>query len=830
MKRALLASTVAFSAAVPAFAQQAMPQADVAQSAASGGSAGVEDIIVTAQRRAETSQKAAIAINVVSTADLKQAGVVTATTLNAAVPALLVTKAGGATTSFYIRGVGNFTSNAYADPSIAFNLDGVYLGRPTSTTGAFFDLERIEVLKGPQGTLYGRNATGGAINVIPVKPRLGERSANIGFGVGNFSSVDAEAAINVPLGDTTALRVAGTAVNNGGYNDDGTNDEVGQAIRVQLLTEFSSDFSVRLAGDYSHQGGVGPGASYNGVYHFAPGAPAAAQAIPGYVYDPAPAALGPYSGLLSPAARAYQSQFVIGGTFNNPDPISTPYVNNNYWGLNAEVNLNTGLGQFTFIPAYRESKLDSNFNGPSFAAGIVNEKDKQFSSELRLAGKSIGPVDWLIGAYYFDEKIKARYTFSQNVVNVYQDLDVATKSYAAFGRLVFNATDKFRLIAGGRYTKDKKNFDVTGDTLFNICTTPGGPGGPGTCFGGPSVAPAVSLDALNASLAGTGLLTPLFPGAPGIVIPNGPPVKYGTRGNILFDTRLVINPKASFSRFTYKLGAEYDIAPASLLYVTYETGYHSGGFSVSQSHPTFEPEFITALTVGSKNRFFANKVQLNIEGFLWKYRNQQVSHFGFESDGSTNFFTENLGRSTIKGVDVDLQVRAARNTLLRGSVQVLDNKIDSFVYYLPFGGTNLPPVTGCPYTAPVAVGATVNYKVDCGGSPGYNSPKLSLNGGIEQTFEMADNKLVLRADARYRSNRVIGFERLAQQNSGSDTTVDVSATFGDRDDKWAVTGFVRNLTDKAAATIAQYGGSTGGSVSTIYTPPRTYGLRAAYKF
>lgn len=823
-KRLLFSAALAF-AADSASTVCAQVAAGPGQARPQGGS-GLSEIVVTAQRKTESAQKAAIPIDVISTASLKQAGVVTATTLNAAAPSLIVTKAGGANTSFYVRGVGNFTSNAYADPSIAFNVDGVYLGRPTSTTGTFFDLDRVEILKGPQGTLYGRNATGGAINVIPTKPKIGENSGYLSLGYGSFRAVDGEAAVNVALGGSTAFRLSGKVVHDKGYNADGTNDEVGHAIRAQVLTVVSPSLRVRIAGDYSHQGGNGPGASYNGVYGFAPGAPPAAQAIPAYIYTPAPAGLGPYAGLLSPAARAYQSGFVIGGTFNNPSPLSRPYVDNDYWGVNEEINLDSPIGKFTLIPAYRESKLHVNFNGPSFLGGLVAEKDKQFSSELRLEGMPAGPLEWLLGAYYFDESIRSKYTFSQYIVNVYQDLSVGTKSYAGFGRAVFHVGDRFRLIAGGRYTNDDKRFDVVGDTTFNICTTPP-PSGAG-CFGGPSVPLATSLADLNR--LGAGQFSPLFPGAPAVIVPNGPPVHFGTAGNIAFDNRLVAAPRAAFNRFTYKLGAEFDVGPASLLYLTYETGYHSGGFSVSQSHPTFQPEYITALTLGSKNRFFDNKAQFNVELFRWKYRNQQVSHFGFEADGSTNFFTENLGRSTISGVDADLQFKATPTTLLHGSVQYLHNKIDSFVFYLPFGGTNLPPVVGCPYAGNVAVGATLNYRIDCSGQAGYNSPEWSINSGIEKTVYLDQLKLVMRGDVRYRSSRITGFERLAQQNSGADTTVDLSATLGDRNDRRTLTGYIRNLTDAHAAVATQYSGSTGGSVSTIYAQPRAFGLRASVKY
>ena len=244
-------SAPAMSTPVPLAAQEAAP--DVAQSHSLAGPApssdakgGLADIIVTAQRRAETAQRAAVAIDVVSPQELTRAGVVTATMLNATVPALTVQQGGGANTTFFVRGVGNFTNNGYSDPAIAFNLDGIYLGRPTSTTGTFFDLERIEVLKGPQGTLYGRNATGGAINVIPAKPRLGERSLSVSGSFGNYDAIDAEAAANLPIGDNAAIRIAGKVVDRKGYNEDGTSDEVGQAVRAQLLIKPSPAVSIRL--------------------------------------------------------------------------------------------------------------------------------------------------------------------------------------------------------------------------------------------------------------------------------------------------------------------------------------------------------------------------------------------------------------------------------------------------------------------------------------------------------------------------------------------------------------------------------------------------------
>ena len=820
MKKIFLFTSCALGGltAFPAQAQQAQPVAAVS------ADAGIAEIVVTAQRKEESAQKAAIAIDVVSAAELANAGVVTSTTLNTAVPSLYVAKGGGANTSYFIRGVGNFTNNGFSDPAVAFNLDGVYLGRPTSTTGTFYDLERIEVLKGPQGTLYGRNATGGAINILPSKPKLGQFSGYGAVGYGRFNAFDAEAAINAPLGKSVAIRLSGKYVDSEGFNRDGTGDEKGEAFRAQIYAEPSPDFNIRLAGDYSRNRGIGPGASFDGTVAFSPGAAASATAPANYVFRPAPATLGPREGLLTDAARAYQSTFVIGGAFISPAALARPYLNNTAWGIMAEANLQSPIGTFTVIPAYRKAKVDNLFNGPAFRAGLVAEDDEQYSVEARLVGKAIGPVDWLVGGYWFNEKVIGQNAFNQYVVTAFQSFTSKTESLAAFGRLTFNLSDRVRLVGGARYTSDRKNFQGGGITLVDTCTRAAPPAGPG-CFGGPSLPVALTYADLARVIPAADIPAGL-PTLPGPA--NARP--YGAFGNILFFGPVNISQPINNGQFTYRLAAEFDLGPSSLLYASYETGYRSGGYSVSAGRESYGPEFLSAATVGLKSRFFNNRVQLNIEAFYWKYRDQQVSHFGLDALGGNSFFTENIGRSTIKGIDIDFQFKPARQTLLRGSVQYLDNQLDSFVYNTARTATSLPPVVGCAYAPGVdSIGRNV-YIVDCSGKSGYNSPKWAINAGIEQGIDLGDYLITLNLDGRYRSNRVTGFEYLAQQNSGSDFTADASVTFGAENERWGITAWVRNLTDRTVPVFTQFAGSTGNNVSTVYQPPRSYGVRARLNF
>ena len=772
---------------------------------------GLSDIIITAQRRSESLQRAAVAVDVVSASDLAATGVVTAATLNAAVPSLTVQQGGGANATFFVRGVGNFTNNGYSDPAVAFNLDGVYLGRPTSTTGTFFDLDRIEVLKGPQGTLYGRNATGGAINVIPARPKLGVTSTAVQLGYGNYDARDIEAATNVPIGSRAALRVAGKIVDRDGYNDDGTSDEKGQAVRAQLLVEPTDTLSVRISADYSHQGGFGPGSSYIGIEQFSPGTPATATSPANYTFQPSN--LGPYTGLLSPAARAFFAQQVIPGSFINPAPLRTPFLDNHYWGLAGDISLDTGIGTFTLVPAIRRSKLDLLFNGPSFQGSRNREKDEQGSVELRLQGKRVGIFDWLAGLYYFDESVAGKYAINQYQITSFQDFTSKTKSYAAFGRATANLTETLRIVAGGRYTRDDKTFSGAVQTLVELCTNNPPPAGSG-CFGGPSLPVVDRLDQV--------------PGAPTAPGPMNA-VPFGGAGNIIFYIPNQVDATFDKGRFTYRIAAEYDLAPRSLLYASFETGYRSGGFSTAVGRETFQPEYVDAYTVGSKNRFFDNRLQLNIEGFYWKYRNQQVSHFGLDGTGNSNFFTENIGRSTLKGFDIETQLLATPDTLLSATIQYLDSRVDRFTFFTPRGPTALPPVTGCG-VSPTDQGGVAVYAIDCAGKRGFNAPRWSINTGVDQTIPLDMLKIVVSGQARYRSNSVIGFDYLPQQTTGSNWTLDAAMTFGDRDDRWSITGFVRNITDNAVPTFAQYADTTANSLSSTYAPPRTFGGRVAYKF
>lgn len=234
--------------------------------------AGLSEITVTAQRREESLQDAALPIDALSPDQLTRQGVESAQDLGRISPSLGANAGGGPLTSLFVRGVGALTVNSLQDSGVAQNYDGVYLGRSSSAAGLnFYDMERVELLKGPQGTLYGRNATGGVLNYIPKKPELGEIGGYVQGSYGNFDAFAVQGAVNLPVADTVAFRVAGSHQDRDGFNDDGTSDLDAQSVRAQLLFEPSNRFNARFAVDHTEVGGKGVSGSLLGFFGTAPG-------------------------------------------------------------------------------------------------------------------------------------------------------------------------------------------------------------------------------------------------------------------------------------------------------------------------------------------------------------------------------------------------------------------------------------------------------------------------------------------------------------------------------------------------------------------------------
>lgn len=413
---------------------------------AGNGASPIQDIIVTAERREQSLQDSSLSLQVLSADQLEKSNLTQASDLNTLVPGLQI-GGGGNSPQIYIRGVGDFAASALSNPAVAVNIDGIYIGRPQAVNSQFYDLARVEVLKGPQGTLYGRNASGGAINLISNRPSLNGIEGYIGATYGNYDNKQLEGAINLPLGETLAARFAFQAVDRDGYLSDGTDDDQRIAGRLRVLWEPNAAISLLLNADYAKEDGKGPG----------------------YVMLPTPAGTDKWTSTSSPEANAaLAAQPPIG--FLLPPTVDDSFRDNEFWNLSAEFNADLGFATLTVLPAYRHSEYAER----NYPAGLRNtfpgNTAKQVSVETRL-GNSSERLDWVIGGYFYDEKQDSEQQIYQGTFQDSVTLALPRiRSYAAFGQATFSVTNKLRLIGGLRYTYERN--ELSGQLLTYVPAFP----------------------------------------------------------------------------------------------------------------------------------------------------------------------------------------------------------------------------------------------------------------------------------------------------------------------------------------------------------------------
>jgi len=438
------ASATALALGTQAHGQTASPQAGTAE--VRKGS--LTDIIVTATRRSQSVQKASVAITVLGASELARAGVTRAADLSGILPGVEV-GSGGGPVQIYIRGVGTTATNGLAEGAVAFNLDGIYISRPTAINNVFYDVSRVEVLTGPQGTLYGKNATGGAINVITNDPTTTKFSGSESLEFGDYGLLVNEASLNIPLSDQLALRGAFSFARHDGYLSDGTDDENNVAGRVKALIKPNEDVRIVLAADFSGTYGRGDGAVVHPAIN--PSNPWEAESSPatndllafsplGGSYPHSPfAPIGPY-GLLAPITNNISQ-------------------NNRQWGLSSDITWNLGFGTLTSLTGYRQDPASYTTYIPGFYVRDI-ETDSQVSQEFRLNGQ-YGRFKWVVGAYYFNENQDfSLYDNAGIVSSGLLSVPVLTdNSYAGFGELTYSVLPTLRIILGDRYTRELKTID-----------------------------------------------------------------------------------------------------------------------------------------------------------------------------------------------------------------------------------------------------------------------------------------------------------------------------------------------------------------------------------
>ena len=627
-KPALLAASV--SAALRGAAQaQGVP------SAGDAAEGQIQEVVVTAQRTASLESRTPVAMTVLTGDQLRQAGIDQPSALGARLPNIHLDGA-PAGLKITIRGVTNADTTEKGDPSAAFMVDGIVLPRPQLQELSFYDVDRIEVLRGPQGTLYGRNTTAGAINVITNAPGR-QLEGTVGVELGDYASRKLNAMLNLPVNDALALRAAMAANRHDSYliNGQGTpyelgldRDDLSARLSARLALGATAALLLRLDHSTTHDNSDSIVPDTNFYHGVASGQPT--------WYD-ASTEQRLTNGFVPPNTRPEQG-----------------YHRKHTTGLSAELTWDLGPATVTWLGAHRRFDNDILFNyyyrvKPGFAIGVhqtYNGSNTEDSHELRVATNGNGPVTAQAGLYYFHEQTDSVYRFRDlNLLGlppyyVFPTGPVIARSKAVFGQATWRVTDRLRATAGVRYTNDDKSR--VGSTNFQR---------------GPDFNPATDFKLLNAAALNT-------------------------------------------HKNTWRLGVDYDLTPATFVYATLSTGYKSGGFNdgcqagssalgiacpaavaVPASTLYYQPETLTAREAGLKTRFWQHRASLNVAVFDYDYRNLQLSGVAL-LQGAPRYVTTNAGVASVKGLEADGQLNPSADDRLSYGLTLLDAH---YVRYTPDG-------------------------------------------------------------------------------------------------------------------------------------------------
>ena len=768
----------------------------------------IEVIIVTAQKRAQSIEDVPIAISAYSAETLQVTGIEDIRDLTILSPSLVLTstQSESAGTTARIRGVGTTGDNLGLESSVAVFIDGVYRNRNNVALTDLGDVERIEVLRGPQGTLFGKNASAGLINIITKGPDAEEMHAYTDLSAGNYGYWRLSGGITGPVsGDKLALRLDGTVTQRDGFIDElstGTeyNDRDRYLLRGQLSSQLSDALSLRVIADVAHHD-------------------EACCAAVTWKAGPTAALIGMLGGTVISPARPYDRE-MYANTNRGYDQ------GTDEWGVSAELNWDMGGMTLTSITAYRDwdadRSQDIDFTNADILyrqGGTYGNQFRTFSQELRLAG-SAGSVDWLVGLYYLNEKLDVRDAvrtgpayepFANGLIQagggppgaltlftglapgtVFTDGDGAisddfgqdTDSWAVFTHNIWNLNDKSRITLGLRYTSEDKDMDAAIASDNQACDI---------------IAQRISLGILTGATAQTALRFGCLP---------------------LFSSLVDGNYSATHKddEVTGTLGYAHDFSSGWLGYASYGRGYKAGGFNLDRaglSNPftgtppaasqlEFDPETVDAWEVGAKGMLL-DTVQLNIAAFWNEFDDFQLNAFT-----GTNFVVSNIGGVTSKGVEIEAQTRPLDELTLAGGLTYADTRYDNDVSDPVLRNQRL---TNAPFWS--ATGSATWEQAVGSGMRGFLNLNFRFNGDMNTGSDLDVEK-----DQR---SYMVWNGRIG---------------FGPDDKRWQFELWGRNLFDREYLQVAfdaplQGEGTGAGSTQTFNAflgDPRTWGATFRYNF
>ena len=798
----------AMMTAVPATAQVAGGGSNAAKEEDTGA---VGEIVVTAQKREQNVQDVSASVLALSGADLAEAGIQDVSRLEQLAPGLVFAK-GGNDAKIALRGANSNSTFADNTSIVGFFVDGVFKPRASQQSRAFFDVQRLEVLRGPQGTLYGRNTLGGAVNIYTNKPDLSKPglSGSLDTKYSRFNDLRNELVINAGISDEFGLRAAVMTENSSGWikNLIGRNEGIADTKSIRATALWKPTANVDLILRVSH-------ISENGN-------PAGMFAITGAcrtvtangLTDP----FGAFTDCQNPrrGSGGTPAFDLIDGTpgVSNLDKrtISRDFIHDDRLretNVTLEANVDLGSIGLKSISSYTNytSLLgnDADYSSNPGSREWVQENNKSYTQELQILSKWSGPLQITAGLYSSYDKLFFSYSFlRQNIDNlaarpvvlstngVARSVQTGTplttlnnsinstsnntqfidsRYLGAFGEATFSITPQLRVIGGIRYNSERKHA-INGNAVYIGSLNP-------------VTAPTEPVDIFRYDAA---------------------------------TATAKSDVTATFKNVTWRGGAEFDVAPDVLLYGTASTGFLSG--VMNQSGTVTQPQKSRSFEIGLKTRFWDRKALLNIALYDVRY-SALATTFQIPVPNNPGAFTtlsSNGGTLKAQGAEVTFAVRPVSNWHVSMAASYLKANYAKFGINLP-GGFQ------------VLNGAVPASRfIDLTGQRPPYTPKFTFSASTSYDIDTGFGKLTPQINFRY-SDSYFAHGGLPFDTSGFQpnfTQTDLHLGFSPYNERWSIDGFVENIEDVLINQRTQTGGD--GLQQANYGLPRTYGVRAKIKF
>ncbi len=760
----------------------------------------LEEVIVTAQKRAQSLQDVGIAVSAFSGDQLDQLGWASAEKVTAMTPGVTTIQPNGPSSFFInIRGVAqNDFSGDHQESPVAIYVDEVYVSAASGAGFQLFDFERVEVLRGPQGTLFGRNATGGLVHYLTQKPSQ-ENDGYVELTYADYDQIKVEGAIGGGLSDSVSGRLSFVKNEHDGVLENrigkDLNDGDDWAIRAQLLVDFSADIEWLLSarvgeqdvtnGPFKHSSArlnpvTGLGEDFDGLDLTAEGDSRNAE------------------GYQDPSSDVHEGALNVAG-FNKVETR----------GLTSNLKWQFGDVEFVSITNYSELEkeyLEDSDAGPNdFFAFNLSSDMEQFSQEFRLSG-STDATRWVAGAFYLD--IDGEFSNGGAASNFFaaafpgfgledpsleglglsNPFSTETTSYAVFGQLEFDLSDTVTLTTGLRWSKEEKEIEFKQFASL---------------FESPGSSTVVVEDAFGAG--------PLWVFGPDGVNNDG------AVGSGFAGTSVVGDPgdaKIDKDLITAKLGLDWRANDDTLIYVSYNRGIKAGGFnapvdatnfydgSLDPSQMKFDEEVLNAYEVGFKWTFANGLARLNGSAYFYDYKDYQA----FALDSLTTFVFNTDAESI--GMELELQASPVEGLDILLGVGYIDNNVED-AYNLPDGSA-------------VDRQAVV-------------TPELNLNGMIRYEWNIGRGSLAAQYDFNYMDDHFFQLKNSPVGEEDAYTLSNVRLTYATDDGNWRASAFVNNVTDEEyRLMVFDLAGSPAqggfGMAENYYGAPRWWGVSLKYSW